>query len=137
MNRITYIKIAGKSYPMSFSLGASKKIVEKYGSAEKMKSSLAKAKDAEKIDIVIDMMELLISQGCAYKNYFEKDIPAPEDAPIVDGKWTALPKEAMEIAIGIYDINDMADKIMECIGTGTNKEVEAKPEGKNMQATQE
>ena len=71
------------------------------------------------------------------KNYFEKDIPAPEDAPIVDGKWTALPKEAMEIAIGIYDINDMADKIMECIGTGSNKEVEAKPEGKNMQATQE
>ena len=102
-----------------------------------MKSSLAKAKDAEKIDIVIDMMELLISQGCAYKNYFEKDIPAPEDAPIVDWKWTALPKEAMEIAIGIYDINDMADKIMECIGTGSNKEVEAKPEGKNMQATQE
>ena len=90
MNRITYIKIAGKSYPMSFSLGASKKIVEKYGSAEKMKSSLAKAKDAEKIDIVIDMMDLLISQGCAYKNYFEKDIPAPEDAPIVEGKWTCL-----------------------------------------------
>ena len=138
MNRITYIKIAGKSYPMSFSLGASKKIVEKYGSAEKMKSSLAKAKDAEKIDIVIDMMDLLISQGCAYKNYFEKDNSwHRNDARIVEGKWTGSAKEAMEIAIGIYDINDMADKIMECIGTGSNKEVEAKPEGKNMQATQE
>ena len=32
---------------------------------------------------------------------------------------------------------NLNEKIMECIVTGSNKEVEAKPEGKNMQATQE
>ena len=130
------IQIAGKEYPMSFSLAAAKKITGRFGSIKDAKKKAAG--DSEKnIEDLIQILEVLISQGCAYKNYFEKDIPAPEDAPIVDGKWTALPKEAMEIAIGIYDINDMADKIMECIGTGSNKEVEAKPEGKNMQATQE
>lgn len=135
MNRITYVKIAGKSYPMSFSIGASKKIVGKYNSAEKMKSSLEKAKDADKIDMVIDMLELLIHQGCAYKNYFEKDLPVPEDAPVLDGKWTPLPKEALEIAVGVCDIDDMAEKITECIGTGSKKEVEAKQIEKNAQAT--
>ena len=38
MSRITFVTIAGKNYPMSFSLGASKKIIEKYGGVEKMKT---------------------------------------------------------------------------------------------------
>lgn len=137
MSRIVNVMIAGKSYPMSFSLGASKKIIEKYGSAEKMKSSLEKAKDTEKIDMVTDLLSLLISQGCAYKNYFEKDIPAPEDAPVVDGKWTPIPKEVLEIAIGVYDVQDLSDKIMECVGKGSKKEVEVRSEGKNTNGGQE
>lgn len=137
MGRIVNVMIAGKSYPMSFSLGASKKIIEKYGSAEKMKRSLETAKDADKIDMVTDMLSLLIAQGCAYKNYFEKDIPAPEDAPIVDGKWTPIPKEVLEIAIGVYDVEELSDKIMECVGKGSKKEVETKTDGKNAKGGQE
>ena len=131
MSRIVYVKIAGKDYPMSFSLGASKKIMEKYGGAEKMKASLDKAKDAQKIDMVTELLELLIAQGCAYKNYFEKDIPAPDNAPVIDGKWTPLPREAIEIAVGVYDVEELSDKISECISAGSKKEVEAKAIGKN------
>ena len=64
------------------------------------------------------------------------DIPAPEDAPIVEGKWTPLPKEALSIAIGVYDIEELAGKIQECVSKGGTKEVEAKPEGKNVRAAQ-
>ena len=137
MGRITNVMIAGKSYPMSFSLGASKKIIEKYGSAEKMKRSLEAAKDTEKIDMVTDLISLLIAQGCAYKNYFEKDTPAPENAPIVDGKWTPIPKDVLEIAIGVYDVEELSDKIMECVGKGSKKEVEARTEGKNAKGGRE
>ena len=103
-------KIAGKSYPMSFSLGASKKIIGKYGNAEKMKTALEKSKDTDKIDLVTEMIELLTAQGCAYMNYFEKDMPKPDDAPVVDGKWSPLPKEAVEIAVGISDVDELVKK---------------------------
>lgn len=137
MSRIVYVKIAGKDYPMSFSLGASKKIMEKYGGAEKMKASLDKAKDAKKIDMVTELLELLIAQGCAYKNYFEKDIPVPDNAPVIEGKWTPLPREAIEIAVGVYDVEELSDKIAECVSAGSKKEVETKAIGKNASGGQE
>ena len=137
MSRIVYAKIAGKSYPMSFSLGASKKIIGKYGSAEKMKSALEKSKDTDKIDLVTEMIELLTAQGCAYMNYFEKDMPKPDDAPIVDGKWTALPRDVIEIAVGISDVDELVMKITECIDGGSKKEVEIRAEGKNAESGQE
>ena len=52
------------------------------------------------MDSLVDILELLISQGCAYKNYFEKDVPVKENDPVIDGKWTALPREAKEIQTG-------------------------------------
>ena len=119
MSRITFVNIAGKNYPMSFSLGATKKIIEKYGGAEKMKTSLEKAEDVQEIDMVTELLELLIAQGCAYKNYFEKDIPAPEDSPVLEGKWVPLPHEAIEIAVGVYDVEELSEKILECIGKGS------------------
>ena len=137
MSRITFVTIAGKNYPMSFSLGASKKIIEKYGGAEKMKTALEKAKDAQKIDMITELLELLIAQGCAYKNYFEKDIPAPDNSPVVDGKWAPLPCEALEIAVGVYDVKELSDKILECVGNGSKKEIELKTEGKNANGGQE
>ena len=131
MSKITYVKIAGKSYPMSFSLGATKKLIAKYGSVEKMKSHLSKeGREAEKLDAIVDMLELLIAQGCGYKNYFEADIPAPDDAPVIDGKWTPLPKEAIEIAVDISDADALVNSIISCVNGGSKKDVEGKPDKK-------
>lgn len=111
MDRCTYVNIAGKNYPMSFSLGAAKRIISKFGSVEKLMKSLEKkGDDFQKIDIAVDLLETLISQGCAYKNYFEKDLPFPLDAPIEDGKWIPIPKEAIEIMIEIYDLEEIMKK---------------------------
>ncbi len=137
MSKITYVKIAGRSYPMSFSLGASKKIIEKFGSAERMKKGLGEGEETKKIDMVIDLLALLTAQGCAYKNYFEKDMSAPEDAPIVDGKWEPLSKEILEIAVGVEDVENLISKIEECIGVGSKKDIELRTEGKNAKGGQE
>lgn len=127
MNRITCVEIAGKEYPMSFSLMATKKIAGKYGSVEKMLDAL-NTKDGIKektIEEITDLLELLIAQGCAYKNYFEKDVPTKEKDPVVDGKWTPLPREALEIAIGIGDLEEIAGRIEECVTKSKKKEVKA------------
>ena len=135
MGKITYIKIAGRSYPMSFSLGASKKIIQRYGSSQKMNAALKKEGDeSKKIDMVVWILSLLIAQGCAYKNYFEADIPTPEDAPVIDGKWVPVDQNVLEYAIDIAEIEEVTKKIEECIGGGSKKNVEAKP-GKNAKAT--
>ena len=135
MGKITYIKIAGRSYPMSFSLGASKKIIQRYGSSQKMNAALQEEGDeSKKIDMVVWILSLLIAQGCAYKNYFEADIPAPEDAPIIDGKWVPVDQNVLEYAIDIAEIEEVTKKIEECISGGSKKNVEAKP-GKKVKAT--
>lgn len=84
--------------------------------------------------MVVWILSLLIAQGCAYKNYFEKDIPAPEDAPVIDGKWVPVDQNVLEYAIDIAEIEEVTKKIEECIGGGSKKNVEAKP-GKNTKAT--
>ena len=123
------IQIAGKEYPMSFSLAAAKKITGRFGSIKDAKKKAAG--DSEK------NIEVLISQGCAYKNYFEKDLPKPENAPIQDGKWVPISKEEIEIAINVSDIKEIGEKIEKCMGTGTKKEIETRSIVKNAKAAQE
>ena len=86
---------------------------------------------------MIQILEVLISQGCAYKNYFEKDLPKPENAPIQDGKWVPISKEEIEIAINVSDIKEIGEKIEKCMGTGTKKEIETRSVAKNAKAAQE
>ena len=138
MNRVVYVKIAGKSYPMCFSLGVSKKIVQKFGSLSALQAAMKKkgGDESKNIDTVLSLLSMLIAQGCAYKNYFEKDLPVPEDAPIIDGKWTPLPEEVLEIAIGIQDMEEVAKRIEECLDVGTKKEVKAVSTSKNAKTTQ-
>lgn len=128
MNRIVYIEIVGKEYPMSFSLMAARKIAEKNGNVEKMLESVRNdgGTTPTVVDSLVDILELLISQGCAYKNYFEKDVPVKENDPVIDGKWTPLPREALEIAVSISELDRIADKIAECIKGSQKKEIEAK-----------
>lgn len=127
---LTMIKIAGKEYPMSFSVMAAKKIAEKFGSTDKALEKINAEADTmgsamNIMDAMLDMLEILISQGCAYKNYFERDLPVPRNAPVIEGKWTPLPREALEVALGIMNLGDVAEKIGECISGGKTKGVEA------------
>lgn len=150
MERCIFVEIAGKQYPMSFSLGATKKIIGKFGSTQNMMKKLKKDQEKgneenmklsdrdslEALETISFILEILIAQGCAYKNYFEKDLPAPVNAPIEDGKWIPLPKEALDIAIQIADTKKIVEKISECVNQGSKKKIEAKAAGKNPKAAQ-
>lgn len=166
MERCIFVEIAGKQYPMSFSLGATKRIIGKFGSTQNMMKKLKKVQkpdnpenpgeakpdnpenqeeknmelserdSLEALETISFILEVLIAQGCAYKNYFEKDLPAPVNAPIEDGKWIPLPKEALDIAIQIADTKKIVEKISECVNQGSKKKIEAKAAGKNPKAAQ-
>ena len=60
----------------------------------------------------------------------------PTDAPVENGKWIPLPKEALDIAIQIADTKKIVEKISECVKQGSKKKVEAKAAGKNQKAIQ-
>lgn len=131
MDRTTYIDIGGKKYPMRFSLGASIQIGKKYGNLVEMQEAMQESTLDKQIETIMWMLELLIKQGCAYKNLFEADVPIPEDAPVEDGKYVPPSQEAMEIGI---DLLEAKEKIYTCMGVGSKREVEAESNEKNVKA---
>lgn len=138
MSKLTYVEIAGKTYPMSFSLGASKKLISGYGSISELQKALEQGSELEQLTMISKIVELLIAQGCAYKNFFECDIPAPQDAPIdSNGRWTPLSAEAIEAAVSVDDVGRLVDALSVCMTKGSQKSVEAVVDSKNASTTLE
>ena len=136
MDRTVYIDIAGKEYPMRFSLGASKKIAEKFGSLKKMQEKLTGGESGEGteekyLEIIAYMLSVLIKQGCAYKNLFEAEQPIPPKAPVKDGKYIGLEPEEIEVALDMADMETASKKIFKVIGAGNAREVNAKEKSEN------
>ena len=129
MDRTVYIEIAGKQYPMRFSVGASIAITKKFGSLQNMANNLKRGDDVDEgkaFETIIWMAEVLIRQGCAYKNLFEPDLPLPENAPVKDGKYIPITAEDLEIALDMADMGEITQKIFAAIGSGNKKEIHAK-----------
>lgn len=131
MCKTVYIEVAGKEYPMRFSIAAAKAISEKFGSLDNLSEALSGAGEAETLDNVLWVVALLIQQGCAYKNLFEKDQPVPENAPVEKGKYVALDKEQLEVGLDILSLRDLQGKIYQTVGTGQQQTVETQTDEKN------
>lgn len=129
MDRTVYINIGGKEYPMRFSLGASKAISQKFGSMEKMADKMQGTDEVEAIDSIIWILELFIRQGCAYKNLFEKNVPASKNAPVDNGEYVPLNAEAIELGIDLMGLKDVKEKIYATITGGEYRKIDA--EAKN------
>ena len=137
MARINYIEICGKLYPLSFSLMAQKTLAAKHGSIEELQEKITNLDEAG-IDALVDFIEILVKQGCAYKNMFERDCIIPDGAAVVNGEW--MPPEREEIMVGIQ-FGDLTKIIKEITGTimkSSEREVVAEiKEEKNAKPTQE
>lgn len=136
MDRTVYINLAGKEYPMRFSLGASKVIAAKFGSLKKMQENLTGGASEDKteeksLEVIAYLLAVLIKQGCAYKNIFEPNLPIPPNAPVKDGKFVGLEQEEIEVALDMADMETASKKIFEAIGTGNAREVNAKEKSEN------
>lgn len=124
MERCTYIEIEGKEYPMRMTIGAREEIHKRYGSMQGMINEFKK--EDKCISSYIDVLHVLISQGCAYKNMFESDIPKQNNAPVKNGKYIAPEREWLTVAFGDSDIKRIVSKISECAGLSRKNEISGK-----------
>lgn len=123
MSRLSFFEIAGKRYPLSFSLMAEKKLAERYGGLSKIGDHIT-GDDPESFEEMAYILELLIKQGCAYKNMFEADAPIYEKAPVENGVFVPLTNEEIMVGVNASMQNDMMDAIKEAMNIGQTKEIE-------------
>ena len=133
MNRVTFVEIVGRKYPLSFSLAAAKEIINRFGSLEKMESTMASMESVSEdaIDTVTTILEILIKQGCAYLNKFGKDLPKEKGAKY-DEEYKSLTKEEIEVGIDVFEVDKAIEAIWLCMNQSGKKEIET--ESKNAKA---
>lgn len=131
MKKTVYINLAGKNYPLNFSLGTCKVINKELGGLENFDAALGGGLNEDTIEKIVTILHTLISQGCTYKNIFEIDAGIFIDEvenPAFDeeGHFKPLTKEMIELAIGIEDIEEIVNKINESVKVSSDTEVEVK-----------
>lgn len=132
MDRTVHLEIGNRNYPMRFSLGAAKRITEKFGSMDKMMKCMDDEDKA--METVIWIVDLLVRQGCAYKNLFEPDMPAEEMDPVVDGTYIPATVEQIEVGIDLVNMRDVMAKIFQTMGQGKKQEIEIEEKEKRKNA---
>lgn len=123
MDRTVYINIGGREYPMRCTLGASRRISEKFGGFNQIIERIDGMQDDERLNMFVEILEILIAQGCGYKNNFEADLPVPDNAPVKNGRWVPVSAEQIETGVDIADSDILMDKITECINAGQKKTI--------------
>ena len=125
MSRITEIEIAGKKYPLNFSVKAAKEVAKRYGDI----ANIDKAFNSKTMDEMMGeanwILALLIEQGVAYKKIVEGE----------DVK--GLKEDELEIVMGVVDFADLKDTLLGAMTAGMEREVEVEPDTKNAETTQD
>ena len=128
------VEINGKRYPMNFSMGAAKKITNKYGSIKKFGKafeSIENIADDEDQDngelekALFDMvwlLSVLIEQGCKYR----RAVTGEEIEPLTEDELLTV--------VEMNDMKEIFPKIMEAISGDSAREVEVKPSKKEESA---
>lgn len=139
MNRITFIEIGGKSFPLSFSLGMLKDISRKFGSFNKIEDVMSKIDEEmteESIDVISFLVYILIKQGALYCNTFGNGQPLPDNiAKDENGKILALTQEQVEVGLSMEGIEDAMKCISEAMTGSSQTEIEVQSDSKNEEAT--
>ena len=135
MNRVTYINIAGKNYPLIFSLAAAKALTERFGDLSKMDEVLKFEKiDFETLDAATWALTVLIKQGVAYMNEFHSNVPVPENAAHENGVYIDIEQEELEKHIG-FKSTIYIDAIYDALIASQQTEIET--DSKNAEAPKE
>lgn len=124
MKKIKFLEIGEHVYPLSFSLGAIKRISQKYGGLEAFNKKLGKMdiENEEGIDNVTEFLELLSYQGAQYMNVIEKGNPPIEGADLDEnGKYRPISKERIELLLDMDGIIEVTNIITEITGGEKNE----------------
>lgn len=104
--RISYIKLLGKDYPLCFSLSATERLTEEFGSLEKMQEEMSR----NSISSICKVLDILMEAGQRYCKAAGIECPEP------------LPCSAADV----IDLSDpeAVTTVFSAINRGTEREVE-------------
>ena len=125
MERITWINIGNKVYPMCFSLGAEKKINEKYGSLVEYFNACRNSKTVK--EAYTDGLEILIQFGAKRLNVLSDGTIKENAAISEEGEWLPISKENLEILLVAGNLEMVGAKINAAANLAAEKEIKAKP----------
>ena len=128
--KVLYAPVGGRYYPLVYSLGAMKQIGRLSKNLKALeafsKLELEKISEEEKIslsstmiDLVSQLAEILIAQGCAYKNCCESNFVARKNSAVDEyGHWQKIKAEEIEAVIENDELPILIKKVLECIKSG-------------------
>ncbi len=124
MSRIVEFEIAGRKYPLNFSVKAAEVVSERYGGLENITEMFSGKSSGEMMREAIFLVHLLIEQGIAYKR-------------LVDGEEIAgISLEDLAVIMGPSDFGKMQEALMGAMMAGMGRTVEVEPDPKNAETTQ-
>ena len=126
-NRITWVKIAGKDYPLNFSVKAAREVSARYGDVGAIQAELDKRNQADLLAELSWLMALLIVQGVAYIRITEeREVPG-------------ITADDLEVVLGATDqsTTDLIQTVFAAISGGSARTVVTEDNTKNAGATSE
>lgn len=90
-----HVNLAGHDYPMRFTLGAARKMTEKYGDLSNMSDVLNKAGTNEQLEALNFVLKVSIESGMAYNRMMGLEVPPalqcePEDLLDIQSAQSAM-----------------------------------------------
>ena len=125
MERIVWITIGKKNYPMCFSIGAQKKIEDKYGSFKGFYEACKKNETVT--EAYVDGLETLIQYGCKRLNVLSDPTIKENGSISEEGEWLPISREELEIMLVPGELEMVGAKIDKAATLAIQKEIKAKP----------
>lgn len=144
MNRqIFYAQIGGTKYPLIFSLGARKQLInvkKQFAALQKYSQNNVSLEEnleinADAIDAVSTLADIMIRQGVAYLNKFHKNYKPPQSNrySYINGEWKGICKNDIELVTTNEEFNELLRTIIKAFSSGSGS---IKTKSKNETAIQ-
>lgn len=123
MKRLTDFEMAGKIYPLNFSVKVARKVDEEFGGLDHL-GDVMDGGIGKGLTAICVLLHEMMEQGAAYRKLTEG---AEIEVPSLD---------EMETLIGAQDVGALSEAIMNAAGLGGKPTVEVEPDAKNGKTAQ-
>lgn len=127
-NRVTYISIMGKRFPLCFTVAAQERVNREFGGLVKMFDSLGKDADGAP-SAMVALLHILMEGGAARERAISRMNGSTADIASVPDL------DALKNLVTVGDVNTYKKTIFQAIQNATSVTVEVEPE-KNVKTTQ-
>lgn len=123
MERTVSFTVGGKEYPLNFSVCASERLAERFGSLEEMGTTISSGNTTTQLSDATFILHVLMDEG------------ANREKILSDKEIRRFTFEDLKSVISVSSLNNVRDSVLSAITLGAEVEVEVE-EAKNEMTTQ-